>query len=54
MIEDPQHLHDHLCDLYEKVVDYSFNQMSEKDGIAMHGQDTVAAVFKEFAWQENF
>ena len=42
MVEDPQRLHNHLCD-------YSFNQMSEKDGIAKHGQDAVTALFKEFA-----
>ena len=49
MIEDPQKLHNHLCDLYEKVVDFCFNQMSEKDGIAKHGKDAIEALFREFA-----
>ena len=49
MVEDPQRLHNHLCDLYEKVVDFCFNQMSAKEGIAKHGEEAVAALFREFA-----
>ena len=49
MVEDLQKLYDHLCDLYERVVDYSFNQMSAKDGIQKHGQEAVMALFKKFA-----
>jgi hypothetical protein len=49
MIEDPQHFHDHLCDLYEHVVDYTFNQMTAREGIEKHGEDAVLALFKEFA-----
>jgi hypothetical protein len=49
MVEDPQRMHDHLCDLYEHIVEFSFNQMSAKDGIAKHGEAAVMALFKEFA-----
>lgn len=49
MVKEPQKLHQHVCELYEKVVHYTFNQMSEKAGIAKHGQSAVAALFKEFA-----
>ena len=51
--EDPQHIHDHMCDLYEHVVHYCFNQMSAKDGIAKHGQDAIMALFKEFSQLHN-
>ena len=44
MVEDPQRLNNHICDLYEKV----FTQMNDEAGIAKHGQDAVAALFKEF------
>ena len=40
---------DHMCDLYEHIVHYCFNQMSAKDGIAKHGQDAIMALFKEFS-----
>ena len=30
MIEDPQKLHDHLCDLYEKVVDFVLIKCRQK------------------------
>ena len=49
MIKDPQKLHYHLCDLYEVVVYYCFNQMSAKQGIAKHGEQAIMALFKEFA-----
>ena len=48
MVEDPQSMHDHLCDLYERIVEFSFNQMAAKDGIAKHGEAAVMALFKEF------
>ena len=48
MIEDPQELHSHLCDLYE-VVHFCFNQMSAKEGIKKHGEAAVMALFSEFA-----
>ena len=49
MTEDPQRFHDHLCDLYEHVVQFCFTQMNEKDGIRKHGEAAIMALFKEFA-----
>ena len=49
MVEDPQNFHDHFCDLYEHVVAFSFNQMSERRDIKKHGEAAVLALFKEFA-----
>ena len=37
MVKEPQKLDDHVRELYEKVVHYTLNQMSEKAGIAKHG-----------------
>ena len=49
MIDDPQSFHNHLCDLHEHVVAFTFNQMSERDGIKKHGEAAILALFKEFA-----
>ena len=53
MTKDPQNTHDHMCDLYEHIVHYCFNQMSAKDGIAKHGEETIMALCKEFSQLHN-
>ena len=47
--DDPQKLHDSLCDTYEHLVGVCFNQMSAKAGIKKHGDKAVMALFREFA-----
>lgn len=49
MANDPQKLHDALCDVYERFVDVCFNQMSAKEGIKKHGEKAIMALFSEFA-----
>ena len=49
MIDDPQSFHNHLCELHEHVVAFSFNQMSERDAIKKHGKAAILALFREFA-----
>ena len=53
MTNDPQNTHDHMCDLYENIVHYCFNQMSVKDGIAKHGEEAIMALFKEISQLHN-
>ena len=49
MIDDPQRFHNHLCELHEHVVAFSFFQMSERDGVRKQGEAAVLALFREFA-----
>ena len=48
MVKDPQRLHDHLCDLYEQVTDYCFNQMSANEGVRKQGEKEMIALITEF------
>ena len=49
MANDPQKLHDHLCDTYEHITHFLFNQMPANAGIKKHGELAIDALFKEFA-----
>ena len=49
MANDPQKLHDHLCDMYEHITHFLFNQMTANAGIKKHGELAIDALFKEFA-----
>ena len=53
MTNDPQNTHDHICDLYGHIVNYCFNQMSAKNGIAKHGEEAIMALFMEFSQLHN-
>ena len=46
---DPQKLHNALCDVYERLVEVCFTQMSAKAGIKKHGDKAIMALFSEFA-----
>ena len=49
MANDPQKLHDHLCNMYEHITHFLFNQMTANAGIRKHGELAVDALLKEFA-----
>ena len=53
MTNDPQNTHDHMCDLYEHIVHYCFNQISAKEGIVKHGEEAIMALFMEFSQLHN-
>ena len=44
LANDPQRMHSHMCDPYEHVIHFTFNQMTAKQGIKKHREEAFAKV----------